>query len=205
MCVCVCACACAFTATLLLPLMNHAVKAPNRVDFVFTYACVHGPGGRKGNKSMSLEAFAFASKGIAHETGRPHEEVMECLMRAEPLLNAADMPGIPVSARLQHDRAARAIGEDMWHAERVNQSPLVQGGVLATYASYLSQRDAQQAQQSKLAHHGPPPRSPRVHSTPEWAAYSSPDRRRIARRLAWPAQQAGGLDLPLQTPPLTPG
>lgn len=166
---------------------------------------MHGPGGKKGNKSMSLEALAFASKGIAHETGRPHEEVLESLARSEPLLNAAEMPGVPVSVRLQMDLAARAIGEDMWHADRVNQSPLVQGGVLATYASYLSQRDAEQAQQSKLAHHGPPSRTPRVISTPDWAAYSSPDRRRIARRLAWPAQQAGGIEGALQAPPLTPG
>ena len=125
----------------LLPSLSlslaRAVRPPNRVDFVFTYACVHGPGGKKGNKSMSLEALAFASKGIAHETGRPHEEVLESLARSEPLLNAAEMPGVPVSVRLQMDLAARAIGEDMWHAERVNQSPLVQGGVLATYASQL--------------------------------------------------------------------
>lgn len=194
-------------------LRAFAVKPPNRVDFVFTYACVHGPGGKKGNKSMSLEAFAFASKGIAHETGRPHEEVMECLMRAEPLLNMSDGPSIPVSVRIQQELAARAIGEDMWYLERERVSPLVQGGVLATYTSYLSQRDAEQRKQSELAQRAlmiqrgiPISRSPRV-ATPEWAAYSSPDRRNIARRLAWPAvaQPPAEPMAPPMAPPLTPG
>ena len=59
---------------------------------------------------------------------------MECLMRAEPLLNMSDGPSIPVSVRIQQELAARAIGEDMWYLER-ERSPLVQGGVLATYAA----------------------------------------------------------------------
>lgn len=141
---------------------------------------------------MSLEAFAFATKGIAHETGKPHAEVLASLARAEPLLNASEQPGIPVSARLHEDLSAVASGADEWTRGQAHVSPLVQGGVLASYSSYLTKRDAEQAAVSAMAMHGPIPSSPRVSHTPEWAAYSSPDRRRIARRLAWPAARLEG-------------
>ena len=34
-----------------------------QVDFVFTYACVNGEGGSKGNKSMSVKQLELALKG----------------------------------------------------------------------------------------------------------------------------------------------
>ena len=65
-------------------------------------------------------------------------------------------------------------------------SPLVRPGVLASYESGLSKRDAEQAALSMACMSGPV-RTPRVHATPEWAAYDSPDLRprHIARRLVW--------------------
>ena len=177
------------------------IRPPNRVDFVYTYACVQGPGGHRNNKTMSLEAFAFASKGVAHETGRPHEEVLRMLADAEPLLNATESPGIPVSSQMRIDLSAKAVGEDEWTQERLGCSPLVQSGVLATYSSYLTKRDAEQAALSAASHHGPPSRTPRVLRTPEWGAYSSPDRRRIARRLAWPGAGLEGGARPMLPPP----
>ena len=59
------------------------IRPPNRVDFVYTYACVHGPGGYRNNKVMSLEAFAYSTKGIAHELNRPHESVIAALEDCE--------------------------------------------------------------------------------------------------------------------------
>lgn len=53
------------------------IKPPNRVDYVFTYACTNGQGGGKGNKTMSFEQFLFALKGIAKETGFTSAEVEE--------------------------------------------------------------------------------------------------------------------------------
>ena len=74
-------------AGLMSPSFN--IYPPNRVDFVYAYACVHGPGGSKGNKHMSLEQFAYATKGIAHETGQPHADVLRHLVSAEPTLTAS--------------------------------------------------------------------------------------------------------------------
>ena len=46
------------------------IYPPNRVDFVYTYACVHGPGGSRNNKKLSLEQMAYACKGIASAARR---------------------------------------------------------------------------------------------------------------------------------------
>ena len=181
-------------AGLMSPTFN--IRPPNRVDFVFTYACVHGPGGRKGKKDMSLEAFAYSTKGIAHETGRPHEEVLALLERAEPLLNPTEGPQLRVSDVAKELLVSKAAGEEEFLKGRQGTSPLVQGGVLATYSSYLSKRDAEQAALSAQSHLGPPSRTPRVKGTPEWGAYDSPDRRRIARRLVWAANGLQGAPVP---------
>jgi len=55
------------------------LKPPNRVDYVFVYACTNGPGGMRGNKSMTLQQLAFACKGIAKETGKQLEEVVDAI------------------------------------------------------------------------------------------------------------------------------
>ena len=68
------------------------IRPPNRVDFVYAYACVHGPGGYTGNRSMSFEQFAYATKGIAHETGVDHGNVVSLLCKAEPSVSAATPP-----------------------------------------------------------------------------------------------------------------
>ena len=174
-------------AGLETPTFN--IKPPNRVDFVYTYACVHGPGGYRGNKFMSLEAFAYATRGIAHELGVEHEHVISALEGVEPLLNSmSDAAPVPVSSRLLTDLRERASGEDQYLAEKQHTSPLVVSGVLATYSSLLSQRDAEQAALSMQSHRGPPTRSPRIGRTPEWSAYASPADRnesRIQRRLVW--------------------
>lgn len=84
-------------AGLMSPTFN--IRPPNRVDFVFTYACVHGPGGHRGKKSMSLEAFAYSTKGIAHELGIAHEEVAGLLRsRCPPPPPAAASTGTAASA-----------------------------------------------------------------------------------------------------------
>lgn len=162
-------------------------RPPNRVDFVYGYACVHGPGGRPNNKVMSLEMFAYATKGMAHELGCSHEAVLAALEGVEPLLKSmSEAPPMPVSSRLLQDLKEKASGEDQYMLEKQLTSPLVRRGVLASYEKSLSKRDAEQAALSLACHHGPP-RSPRVRATPEWAAYDSPDLRprHIARRLVW--------------------
>jgi len=58
----------------------------------------------------------------------------------------------------------------------------VQDGVLASYASQLSTRDAEQLAISLASANGPP-RPPAVATTPDWSAYDSPERRRTSRRL----------------------
>ena len=138
---------------------------------------------------MSLEAFAYSSKGIAHELGMAHAAVLEALEGVEPLLKSmsADEPPMPVSSRLLLDLREKASGEDQYLLEKASGvSPLVRRGVLATYASGLTKRDAEQAALSMECMRGPP-RSPRVTETPEWTAYDSPDLRprHIARRLVW--------------------
>ena len=145
---------------------------------------------------MSLEAFAYSTKGIAHETGRPHEEVLALLERAEPLLNPTEGPQLRVSDVAKELLVSKAAGEEEFLKGRQGTSPLVQGGVLATYSSYLSKRDAEQAALSAQSHLGPPSRTPRVKGTPEWGADDSPDRRRIARRLVWAANGLQGAPVP---------
>ena len=49
------------------------MKPPNRVDFVFTYACTNGEGGKKGNKVMTYPQFQFALKGIEKEMNKWNE------------------------------------------------------------------------------------------------------------------------------------
>jgi len=70
------------------------ISPPNRVDFVYTYACVHGPGGHRGNRRMSFAQFAYAVKGVAHETARPLSEVVLAFSSAEPYAER------PVSRRI---------------------------------------------------------------------------------------------------------
>ena len=65
------------------------IAPPNRVDHVYLYACTRGPGGFKGNKAMSLEQLGFATKGIAHETGLPHADVVYMLSIAWPALSSS--------------------------------------------------------------------------------------------------------------------
>ena len=187
------------------------IRPPNRVDFVYTYACVHGPGGHRNNKLMSLEAFAFATKGVAHETGMAHEAVLAALEDVEPLLHSMSSDRaspMPVSSRLLIDLHERASGEDEYHVEKQLTSPIVRPGVLASYASRLSRRDAEQAalsmeglhrmaQSPRSSHttkraaalaasaiehnHMRSPRQPR--ETPEWTAYSEPSDRNAVRRM----------------------
>ena len=83
------------------------IYPPNRVDFVYAYACVHGPGGAKGNKNMSLEQFAYATKGIAHETGRPHDEVLRALLSAEPQLGTDSLYDSPAASPVPSPRPMR--------------------------------------------------------------------------------------------------
>lgn len=149
-------------------------RPPNRVDFVYTYACVHGPGGRIGNKTMSLEMFAYATKGIAHELGQAHEAVLASLETCEPILKpmASDVPPMPVSHRVLMDLKERASGEDQYMLEKQATSPLVRRGVLKSYESGLSKRDAEQAAMSMESMPGRP-RSARVKGTPEWGACAS--------------------------------
>jgi len=73
---------------------NFNISPPNRVDFVYTYACVHGPGGHRGNRRMSFAQFAYAVTGVAHETARPLSKVVLALSSAEPYAER------PVSRRI---------------------------------------------------------------------------------------------------------
>lgn len=66
------------------------MKPPNRVDFVFTYACTNGEGGKKGNKIMSYPQFKFALRGVAKETGKPIDEVESKAAQAKPSVNATE-------------------------------------------------------------------------------------------------------------------
>ena len=141
---------------LMTPAFN--IAPPNRVDFVFTYACVHGPGGYRGNKTMSLDAFAYATRGIAHETGKPHEEVLAALEGSEPQLHPTAEPSAPVSSHVVNHPAARAAGEDEWLREAQHVSPLVRGGALRSYSSHMTKRDAEQMAYSLACHKGPPSR-----------------------------------------------
>jgi len=52
-------------------------KPPNRVDYVFTYACTNGEGGCKGNKKMSLPMLHFAVRGICHELGMKGDSAID--------------------------------------------------------------------------------------------------------------------------------
>lgn len=131
--------------------------------------------------------------------------MLAALEKSEPLLNATaagEHSGRVVSSLASEFMKQKGQGEDEWVRAQSVKSPLVQGGVLATYSSYLSRRDAEQRAESSALAHGPTPLSPRIAATPEWSAYSSPDRRRIARRLAWPAAGFGGaLPHPRQSTP----
>ena len=69
------------------------MKPPNRVDFVFTYACTNGEGGKKGNKVMTYPQFQFALKGIAKETGKELAQVEEKAKAAKPSTNATEAEG----------------------------------------------------------------------------------------------------------------
>ena len=66
------------------------MKPPNRVDFVFTYACTNGTGGKKGNKVMSYPQFEFALRGIAKETGKGLDIVQSKAAEAKPSTNATE-------------------------------------------------------------------------------------------------------------------
>ena len=60
------------------------------MDFVFTYACTNGEGGKKGNKVMSYPQFKFALRGIAKETGKEVEAVEAKAATAKPSTNATE-------------------------------------------------------------------------------------------------------------------
>ncbi len=152
---------------------------------------VHGPGGSKNNKKMSLGQFSYATKGIAHETGRPHREVVEMIMEAQPRISGT---GETVADLYAEELARRAEGEEQWLRLREPCSPLVRHGVLATYSSALSRRDAEQAAQSAACLKGPLHRQKKASLTftPEWGAYSSPheagspyERGPVARRMVY--------------------
>ena len=66
------------------------MKPPNRVDFVFTYACTNGEGGKKGNKVMSYPQFKFALRGIAKETGKAVDDVEAKAAASKPSTNATE-------------------------------------------------------------------------------------------------------------------
>jgi hypothetical protein len=136
---------------------------------------------------MSLEAFAYSTKGIAHELGRPHEEVLAALEAAEPRLNSNTVEPMSVSARTLLDLKDRASGEDEYILLRQQTSPLFSPGLVASYANPLTRRDAQEAAHS-LACMRPSPRAAPDDAAllPEWTANTRPDlQTRIARRLVW--------------------
>jgi len=90
-------------------------KPPNRIDFVFTYACVNGEGGTKGNKKMTFPQFLYALKGISHELGKDPEEVRQMASTATPSTNATkadknrfhdDTSNYTGAHRLQHGGSA---------------------------------------------------------------------------------------------------
>ena len=60
------------------------------MDFVFTYACTNGEGGKKGNKVMSYPQFKFALRGVAKETGKEVEAVEAKAATAKPSTNATE-------------------------------------------------------------------------------------------------------------------
>ena len=76
-------------------------KPPNRVDYVFTYACTNGPEGRRGNKEMSAAQFTFALRGVAKETGWSLDEVEERAKNCSVQLNATEA----ISTRFHDDRS----------------------------------------------------------------------------------------------------
>jgi hypothetical protein len=81
------------------------MKPPNRVDFVFTYACTNGEGGKKGNKVMNFAQFKFALRGVAKETGRDISEVESKAAAAKPSTNATE-----ASATRFHDDKSNYTG-----------------------------------------------------------------------------------------------
>ena len=126
---------------------------------------------------MSLEAFAYSTKGIAHELGMAHAAVLEALEGVEPLLKSmsADEPPMPVSSRLLLDLREKASGEDQYLLEKASGvSPLVRRGVLATYASGLTKRDAEQALVSALAGSPNPPSSTPMRTRAHPLGHQSP-------------------------------
>ena len=92
------------------------IKPPNRVDFVFTYAAVNGPGGKKGNKLLTFDQFEFSLKGIAHELGLDVGGVRNSAIKAAPSTATTTKT---VSTRFHDDesnytgaaKASRGIGE----------------------------------------------------------------------------------------------
>ena len=157
---------------------DFSIAPPNRVDFVFQYACTRGPGGHRGNKDMSLEQLAFASHGVAHETKQGHEDVMYMLLIAQPSLSATSEygGGLAHNARKVVD-AMRESGKEAWLHSRVPCSPLVRPAVLATYFSQVAERDDRQAAQSAMAIGavlGNKPARPTAEALP-WAPYESPE------------------------------
>lgn len=81
-------------------------KPPNRVDFVFTYSCTNGPGGCKGNKTMTFDQFTYALKGIAKETGLDIETVTEKAANTTLVLEGATKAG----ANRFHDDTSNYTG-----------------------------------------------------------------------------------------------
>ena len=89
-----------------------------RIDLIFTYACVHGPGGKTGNKDMHLETFVFATKGIATELQVPHEDViaaLELIERPAAAAAAAAPPSPTAQLQAQFGVFSSARGAEMGH------------------------------------------------------------------------------------------
>ena len=193
-------------AGLLTPTFN--IYPSNRVDFVYTYACLHGPSGYRHRKTMSLELLAYAAKGIAYETGVDEESVLAQLEHVEPLLHSMteNVPPKPVSERILDDLQNMCEGEDQYVKARATTSPLVREGVLRSYQKALTIRDNEQRADSQRRMRSPPHRPPRVKQTPTWQPYAGPqDRDKISRGvsfLGWnpedDARRLGGKEAPVE-------
>ena len=95
-------------------------KPPNRVDYVFTYACTNGPEGRRGNKEMSAAQFTFALRGVAKETGWSLDEVEERAKNCSVQLNATEA----ISTRFHDDKSNYTGSHKHMHADVSGQSPI---------------------------------------------------------------------------------
>lgn len=96
------------------------LKPPNRVDFVFTYACTNGPGGMKKNKTMSLGQLCYAVGGIAKESGIEAAVVVEKLKSAKPKFDATKSE----ATRFHDDKSNYTGYHKLVHADLDGVTPI---------------------------------------------------------------------------------